>query len=252
MSYTLEEIKKMNKVYRESLKPDWMVLDFNQTDKFKKLPKPNVCKAYEYGEVFELIKDDLQLSNKSLHDIIMGRRSIRQYEDQIMSKKELSYLLKLTSTIVKYGPGYAMGVIPTGGATNTLETYLYLNKVEGYKKGIYHYMKDTGNIRLIIEDVTDELVNKSIHNQLRDCNVVFFWTATPYRGEYKYQYVTHKMIAMEAGHAAQNLYLAADSIDYGVVAIAAYNQTVADKLLQINPEDEFVIYCATVGKKIKK
>ncbi len=252
MAYTIKEIEYMNKVYRECLKADWTKLDFNMTDKFKKLPKPNVCKIYDEGEVFELEKDKIKLSRKNLHDIVMGRRSVRQYDDVTMSKRELSYLLKLTSSIIKSGPGYAFGVIPTGGATNTLETYVYLNKVEGFKKGLYHYMKDTGNLRLLRSDITEEMVNESIHNQLRDCAVVFYWTTTPYRAEYKYQYVSHKMIAIEAGHACQNLYLAAESIDYGVVAIAAYKQIEADKLLQINPEDEFVVYCATVGKKIKK
>jgi nitroreductase len=57
------------------------------------------------------------------------------------------------------------------------------------------------------------------------------------------------MIAMEAGHACQNLYLAAESIDFGAVAIAAYDQKKADQLLELD-EEEFVIYAATVGKKI--
>ena len=56
------------------------------------------------------------------------------------------------------------------------------------------------------------------------------------------------MIAMEAGHACQNLYLAAESIDCGVVAIGAYHQQKADQLLELD-EEEFVIYAATLGKK---
>jgi SagB-type dehydrogenase family enzyme len=141
-----------------------------------------------------------------------------------------------------------MGVIPTGGATSTLETYFYVNKAEGFDKGLYHYKKDTNQLQLIHKGLSEELVNEAISGQLREAALVVFWTATPYRGEYKYQFVTHKMIAMEAGHACQNLYLAAESIDCGVVAIAAYNQVKADQLLDLNKE-EFVIYAATLGKK---
>ncbi|MCK5731919.1 MAG: SagB/ThcOx family dehydrogenase [Tenericutes bacterium] len=251
MKYSNKELKMIIKSNRETLMPNWEDLDYGETDKGRKLPKPTVFKSYENAKVFELIKDIPSLSNKKIDEIILTRRSVRQYEDQPMSLLELSYLCKLTSKIVKMGPGYAMGVIPTGGATNSLETYLYLNKIVGFKKGLYHYMKDTGNLQLIRDDVTDELVNDAMKNQLRNCAAVFFWTTTPYRAEYKYSFTSHKMIAIEAGHACQNLYLAAESIDYGVVGIAAYNQKLVDELLQIE-NDEFVIYIATVGKKIKQ
>ncbi|MCK4551286.1 MAG: SagB/ThcOx family dehydrogenase [Tenericutes bacterium] len=251
MKYSIDEQKIIIKANRETLRPNWEDLDYSETDKGRKLPKPTVCKSYKNAKVFELIKDVPSLSGKKIDEIILARRSVRQYEEHPMSLVELSYLCKLTSEIVKMGPGYAMGVIPTGGATNSLETYLYLNKVDGFKKGIYHYMKDTGNLQLIREDITDELVNDSMKNQLRNCAVVFFWTTTPYRAEYKYSFTSHKMIAIEAGHACQNLYLAAEAIDYGVVGIAAYNQKLVDELLQVG-KDEFVVYLAAVGKKIKQ
>lgn len=251
MKYSKDELETIIKSNRETLIPSWEELDFSETDKGKKLPKPTVCKSYENAEVFELNKDVPNLSNKKIKDIILSRRSVRQYDDKPMTLKELSYLCQLTSKIVKMGPGYAMGVIPTGGATNSMETYLYLNNVVELKKGLYHYMKDTGNLQLIREDITDEQVNSAMKNQLRNSAAVFFWTTIPYRAEYKYSFTSHKMIAIEAGHACQNLYLAAESIDYGVVGIAAYNQKLADQLLQIG-KDEFVIYMAAVGKKIKQ
>ncbi len=248
MKYNDDEIKKMNQSFRESLKPDWSEMDSSQTDKGRGLPKPNVCKSYDSGEIFELNQDVKHISDKTLYDVIMSRRSVRKYDSQELTKEELTYICKSISFIVKHGPGYAMGVIPTGGATSTLETYLYINKVEGYEKGLYHYKKDTNQLQLIQKSLSGALVNDAIMGQLREAALVVFWTATPYRGEYKYQFVTHKMIAMEAGHACQNLYLAAESIDCGVVAIGAYHQQKADQLLELD-EEEFVIYAATLGKK---
>ncbi len=244
-----KDTKEKNMVYRGSLKPNWKKFDFDATDRVKKLPKPDVCKKYESGEVYELDKELQDFSEKTLYDVVHSRRSVRQYEDGLMTKRELSYLVNLTCDIVKYGPGYAIGVVPSGGATSTLETYLYMNKVEGFKKGLYHYMKDQGDLRLIREDINDDMVNDAISNQLRGAQVIFFWTCTPYRGEYKYSYLSHKMIAMEAGHACQNLYLASEAIDYGTVAIAAYDQCLADQLLQVG-ESEYVIYVGAVGKKM--
>ena len=53
---------------------------------------------------------------------------------------------------------------------------------------------------------------------------------------------------MDAGHAAQNLYLACEAINSGTCAIAAYNQEYIDELLGLDGVDEFVIYLAPVGK----
>ena len=55
--------------------------------------------------------------------------------------------------------------------------------------------------------------------------VVFIWTVIPYRTEWRYGPVSHKVIAMDAGHLCQNLYIAAESIGCGTCAIGAYNQT---------------------------
>jgi len=240
--------KEQNKAYRDCLCPDWQKLEFDKTDRGKKLPKPDVCKHYFGVPEFDLDVNVNKLSDKRLYDIVHSRRSIRKYQDVTMAKKELSYLCSLTCDITKYGPGYAFGVIPSGGATSSLETYLYLHKVEGFEQGIYHYAKDTSKLQLVRKNVTPDMVNKATGNQLRGAQVIFFWTTKPYRAEYKYSFTAHKMIAMEAGHACQNLYLAAESIDYGVVAIAAYHQKLSDKLLQVD-KDEFVIYIGAVGKK---
>jgi SagB-type dehydrogenase family enzyme len=66
--------------------------------------------------------------------------------------------------------------------------------------------------------------------------------------EWRYGPVSHKVIAMDAGHAAQNLYLACEAINSGTCAIAAYNQEYVDELLGLDGVDEFVIYLAPVGK----
>lgn len=247
MKHLTDEEK--NEIFRESLRLKWQEVDFDQTDRGKKLPKPSTTKQYESGKIYDLDKDLSDISDKKLFEIVHSRRSTRKYQEGTMTKKEFSYLANLTCDIVKFGPGYAMGVVPTGGATSTLETYFYLHQVEGFEQGLYHYMKDTNQVRLIRSDITPEQVNDSIANQLRGAQLIMYWTTTPYRCEYKYTYLSHKMISMEAGHACQNLYLASEAIQYGTVAIAAYDQERADELLQVG-EEEFVIYCAAVGKKI--
>jgi SagB-type dehydrogenase family enzyme len=79
--------------------------------------------------------------------------------------------------------------------------------------------------------------------------VTFIWTAVPYRMEWRYSAAAHKVIALDAGHVCQNLYLACEDIECGTCAVAAYDQEAADQLLGVDGDDEFVIYMAPVGKK---
>jgi SagB-type dehydrogenase family enzyme len=78
--------------------------------------------------------------------------------------------------------------------------------------------------------------------------VVFIWSAIPYRAEWRYGPLAHKMIAQDSGHLCQNLYLACGSIGLGTCAIGAYNQQIMDDVLGLDGTDEFTIYAATVGK----
>lgn len=71
------------------------------------------------------------------------------------------------------------------------------------------------------------------------------------RMEWRYHTAAHKVIAIDAGHVCQNLYLACQAIDAGTCAIGAYDQERMDELLGVDGEDEFLIYLAPVGKKGK-
>ena len=77
---------------------------------------------------------------------------------------------------------------------------------------------------------------------------MFIWTTIPNRMEWRYSVVSHKIIALDAGHVCQNLYLACESIGCGTCAIGAYDQEKMDKFLGVDGEEEFAIYAAPVGR----
>lgn len=83
---------------------------------------------------------------------------------------------------------------------------------------------------------------------MRSAAAVFVWAAVPYRSEWRFGPYAYKMIAIESGHVAQNLYLAAEAVNCGVCAIAAYDQKIIDQAIGVNGRDEFTVYLATVGK----
>jgi nitroreductase len=58
-----------------------------------------------------------------------------------------------------------------------------------------------------------------------------------------------QVLALDAGHVGQNLYLTCENVGAESCAIVAYDQKKADELLNIDGDDEFVIYMYPVGKR---
>ncbi|BCR35238.1 SagB/ThcOx family dehydrogenase [Mariniplasma anaerobium] len=243
-------VKKEIKNNRKAIKEDWRELNDIKTDRQLSKERPIMFKqAIEGSKIIDLTKEFPNIIQKSFTEVVKSRRSLRRYQDQKLTLEEVTYLLWETSRVDGFKPGVTFRTIPTAGATNSMETYIYLNHVKGLNKGLYHYIQDKHQLSLIDEshDLEDR-VNEALNGQLRGAAVVFFFTATPYRTEYKYAHMSHKMIAIEAGHAGQTLSLAAEVIDCGAVALCAYVQEYCDQLLGIGDE-EFVTYALTLGKR---
>jgi SagB-type dehydrogenase family enzyme len=65
---------------------------------------------------------------------------------------------------------------------------------------------------------------------------------------YRYGERGYRYLHLDVGHVCQNLYLAAEAIDCGVCAIAAFDDDMMNALLHLDGEDQFVIYMSPVGK----
>ncbi|MCF7924673.1 MAG: SagB/ThcOx family dehydrogenase [Candidatus Izimaplasma sp.] len=244
-------LKKKIKTNRNAIKPMWTDLYNIKTAKSQKLEKPKAfIEPDSQNKIIKLVKKFSGIKQKTLTECIASRRSLRSYSEKAMSFEELSYLLWETSRVDHMKDDRAYKTIPTAGATNSGETYIYANNVEEVDNGVYLYVQNKHELALInqTENISND-INQAILRQLRDASVVFFFTAVAPRVEYKYDFVGPKLIAIEAGHSCQNLSLAAEVIDAGACAIAAYNQEKVDDLLKIDGEDHFTVYCATVGKK---
>ncbi|MGE4378407.1 MAG: SagB/ThcOx family dehydrogenase [Candidatus Izemoplasmatales bacterium] len=244
-------MKERLKRNRETIKPNWLELYTLKSAKRQGLSRPNqFIQIKKDVFVYDLEKDFQNIKQKTLNEVIRNRRSLREYEDVTLNFEEFSYLIWETLRLDSFRENAVFRTIPTAGATNSMETYIYINNVENMEKGIYLYLQDRHQLALIKrEDNIETLVNEALLRQLRGAQAVFFFTCVPERTEYKYDFCAHKMIAIEAGHACQNLSLAAEVVDSGICAICAYDQSKVDDVLGIDGENQFTIYCATVGKK---
>lgn len=242
---------------REVLKAGLVGCD-TYSDKTKRKKFPPIDKPIpENAKVTELPKSSKKIIIKSnIFDCIADRKSRRKFIDKEISLDELSYLLWATQGVRKslYDNLITLRTVPSGGARQPFETYLFINKVTGLEVGIYRYQALSHSLVFLFEE--ENLEQKVIEAALEqtfagECAVCFIWSTIPYRCEYMYTTEAKKIIAQDSGHLCQNLYLASESIECGTCAIAAYSQEKMDSLLKLDGIDEFVVYVAPVGKVIE-
>ncbi len=81
-----------------------------------------------------------------------------------------------------------------------------------------------------------------------DAAVVLIWTAVVGRGKWKYQERAYRYIYMDAGHVAENLYLAAAALGLGCCSIGAFYDNEVNRLVEVDGKTETAVYMACVGK----
>lgn len=232
------------------------------TDQQQKLPGPKPLKEKQGRGEISLPKYFGELSiNGNFLELITGRQSRRQYQEEPLTLLELSYLLWATQG-VRNMAGHKNPVtfrnVPSAGSRHPFETYLFVSQVEGLKKGIYHYLPENHRLELWEDraDYETELTQAFCGQFFAAAApVVFVWSALPYRTEWRYGQKAAKYILLDAGHVCENLYLACQSIGCGTCAIGAYDQECLDELLGFAPgpsgekDYECAVYAAPVGRR---
>lgn len=233
---------------------DWRI----DTDDRRGKEAPPAQKPYpaEAKRLDLIAPSEFKVGTVSVQEAVRNRRSRRDYTESPFSLEELSYLLWATQGISKTGQDekgkpVQFKSVPSGGARHPFETYLLINRVAGVAPGIYRYLPQEHQLLLIKEDATlAKQITASCYGQafIGSSAAVFVWAAIPARTEWHYGSIAQKLIAIEAGHLCQNLYLASESIHSGVCAVMGYDQARMDALLGLDGKDEFVIYLAATGK----
>jgi SagB-type dehydrogenase family enzyme len=183
---------------------------------------------------------------------IANRKSRRSFTGAALTLDETAFLLWATQGLRgKPTEGHAYRTVPSAGCRHALETYVAALAVEGLEPALYRYLPLTH--QLVFERPGEGLAQGLVAATLGQAFVgraalTLAWSAVPYRMEWRYGLAAHKVIAIDAGHVCQNLYLACEAIGAGTCGVAAYDQEAIDKLLGLDGEDEFTIYLAPVGK----
>jgi SagB-type dehydrogenase family enzyme len=195
----------------------------------------------------------LDLGGVALRDAIGARRSLREYSEEPLSLAELSFLLWATQGVRETVPGrFTLRTVPSAGARHPFETLFLANRIEGLPRGLYRFLATAHRLARLPApgDVADRVATAALGQEMvKRSAATFIWIAVPERTTWRYGERGYRYLHLDAGHVAQNLYLAAESVGAGGCAIAAFSDDEMNALLRLDGEQQFVIYLASVGKR---
>ena len=185
--------------------------------------------------------------NTSVETALSKRRSIRDYSGENLTLDEVSQLLWAAQGITAPWGGRTA---PSAGALYPLELYVVVGDVEGIDKGVYKYSREEHELEKVKEgDIRAELADAAGGQEcVRDAAIDIVFTAVYERTTRKYGERGIRYVHMEAGHAAQNVYLQAVSLDLGTVVIGAFMDDRVKELVNAG-EQEKTLYIMPVGRK---
>jgi SagB-type dehydrogenase family enzyme len=208
--------------------------------------KPEDMQKIGVGERIKLPEPRYE-SETSIEEALARRRSIRAYSGANLTLEEVSQLLWAAQGITAPWGGRTA---PSAGALYPLELYVAAGDVEGIDKGVYRYSPAEHELEKVMDgDIRIELANAALgQNSVRDAAIDLVFTAVYERTTVKYKERGIQYVHLEAGHAAQNVYLQAVSLDLGTVTIGAFGDTEVKKIMNIE-EQEDPLYIMPVGRK---
>ena len=248
---------------RHFLKSNWHFVKDTQSDQSKGLPAPlqelppesddSVVALPPVEQAYGLASENAKLGGAAaLHSLLKTRQSRRMFEIAALSLAELSFLLWSCEGVRENKGKFSFRTTPSGGARHPLDVYVFARLIAGLKPGLYRYLPLEHSLVLEREGDDSPALDKALMGQLLNSACVVFWAAVPYRSEWRYGKAADKLVALDAGHSCQNLYLACEALGLGTCAIGKYEQTELDRYLGLDGEDMFAMYAAIVGKPAKK
>jgi len=228
-------------------------IDFRGTDQSRGVPAPPFQKDCPADAVRITLPEPGSVPVQPIDVItaIARRRSRRSFSTGSLTLGELGLLLWATQGLREGPTKPHFRTVPSAGARHAFETYPCVTRVDGIDPGIYRYLPMSHElVPMNAPPGLPGLLANGCYGQgfVAAAAVTLVWTALPYRMEWRYGLAAHKVILLDAGHVAQNLYLACEAIGAGTCAIAAYDQEAMDRLLGVDGHDEHVLYLAPVGK----
>jgi SagB-type dehydrogenase family enzyme len=184
-------------------------------------------------------------SSQSVEECLKSRRSVREYADRPLSLFEVSQLLWSAQGVTSLSGGRTA---PSAGATYPLEVYLVAGEVEGIAAGVYSYLPSKHALSLVsLGDLREELAGAvSGQRWVGEAPAVLLITGVFGRTTGRYGDRGVRYVHMEAGHAAENVYLQSCALSLGTVTVGAFSDDGVREVMKLS-NAETPLYLMPIG-----
>lgn len=189
----------------------------------------------------------------SVWEVFRNRRTLRRFVQEPISLNQLNVLLwsaqGVTGMVERDGVSYQLRTAPSAGGLYPIETYLFVNSVEGLDPGLYHL--DVGNWvleGLRLADLREEAYLGLLQQRhVRTAAVNVIWTAVLPRCRAKYHERAYRYIWWDVGHISENLLMAATALGLGACVMGAWLDSLINQSLGIDGVEHLSVLTASVG-----
>jgi SagB-type dehydrogenase family enzyme len=180
-------------------------------------------------------------SEVSIEKALLERRSIRSYKEEPLTLNDLSQILWAAQGITE--PKKGLRAAPSPRALYLLQVYVLPGNVTNLPMGTYRYEPQGHElVKTADGNKKAELFQAAGQTPIKNAPVALVITGLSEKTQ------NPAWIYLEAGHAAENVYLQSVSLKLGTVAMAGFKEEEVRKVLNL-PEKERVIYIMPMGKK---
>jgi SagB-type dehydrogenase family enzyme len=189
--------------------------------------------------------------DRSVAAALAGRRSRREYGDDPLSLADLGQVLWAAQGVTDRGSGHRAA--PSAGAHYPLETYVVVGVtgVEGVDAGVYRYRPARHDLVPGPPGDARETLRAAAFDQrpVGEAPVSLVLCAVDERTTAEYgARGRRRYVPMEAGHAAENVYLQAESLGLATVAVGAFDDDRVRAAVGA-PGDQRPLYVLPVGPR---
>lgn len=185
-----------------------------------------------------------------LERLLQRRRSVRSFAPAPLSLSEVAQLLWAAQGITS---AQGLRTAPSAGALYPLALYVAAGNVAGLPAGVYRYVPSAHRLLPVRgKDVRRALAAAALHQDwIAGAPAIVVFAAVPARTQAKYGGRAMRYVWIEAGHAAENLFLQAEDLELGAIVVGAFDDERVARVLDL-PAGTVPLLLLPVGHRCRR
>lgn len=190
--------------------------------------------------------------NRPFDRTVVARRSARGFAPGPLALAELAAMLDAAYGVTAAATAQTppLRAVPSAGALYPLELYVLCRRVRRLPAAVHHFDPLDRVLRRLPADAEriDGAALTPFAPLVDDAAAVVAITGVFWRSRFKYGLRGFRFTLLEAGHAAQNLLLAAAALGLAAVPVGGFYDRELERLLLIDGVNESALYAISIGR----